>query len=376
MRRSNATIAGYTLGEMVVAAGVLCMLGLVFFAVLNSGMILYAKNTAVNSAHEEARDGINRLTRDIHASISVPQLRDTNYNSVSSTPVSATGAAPMAAGISFQNVVLGPQYIWKDPANNKIMVRGTPNSSDSPTAGMHLVSPLFGVEDDIISVTATPTQASHHNVWLANGGEDLLASKASVFGTSTNTYSICYYTYRVMYLVNNGSYIADSNGPFTIATATAGASDKERYAVSGTSYVPNSSGAYTITPTVYTSGSGQRYRYEKGELHMFRQSYASGALYWQDVSVVARYISNPRPFYTPLVSNATGSWYESSSSYACYSTSSSGSTGNRFNGSPDSRYVGVKLTARDPGSSNRGFLATASLLNTQIDYRSRIALYQ
>src|SRR3954471_22843891 len=169
MRRPNTCATGaYTLGEMVVAAGVLGLLGLVFFAVLNSGMVLYAKNMAVNSAHEEARDGINRLTRDIHASISVPQLRDTNFNPVSSTPVSATGAAPMAAGISFQNVVLGPQYIWKDPANNKIMVRGTPNSSDSPTAGMHLVSPLFGVEDDIISVTATPTQASHHNVWLAN----------------------------------------------------------------------------------------------------------------------------------------------------------------------------------------------------------------
>src|SRR3954468_14871057 len=142
MRPSNATIAGYTLGEMVVAAGVLCMLGLVFFAVLNSGMVLYAKNTAVNTAHEEARDGVNRLTRDIHASISVPQLRDTNFNAVSSTPVSATGTAPMAAGVSFQNVALGPQYIWKDPGNNKIMVKGTPNTPEAPVAGMHLVSPL------------------------------------------------------------------------------------------------------------------------------------------------------------------------------------------------------------------------------------------
>src|SRR3954463_241724 len=133
MRRSNATIAGYTLGEMVVAAGVLCMLGLVFFAVLNSGMILYAKNTAVNSAHEEARDGINRLTRDIHASISVPQLRDTNYNSVSSTPVSANGTAPMAAGVSFQNIAIGPQYVWKDDANgNQIKVKDGAPPIDQP----------------------------------------------------------------------------------------------------------------------------------------------------------------------------------------------------------------------------------------------------
>ena len=373
--RKKQHVGGYTVAEMAVAMGVLCLLGLVFFSVLNSGMILYAKNTAVNSAHEEGRDGINRLTRDIHASISVPQLRDTNFNVVSSNPVSATGMAPMAAGVSFQNVALGPQYVWKDPNNNKIMVKGTPESPEAPTPGMHLVSPLYGVEDDITKVTATPTQADHHNVWLANGGEDLMGTKASLFGTTSNTYSIVYYTYRVMYLVKNGSYIRDSNGPFTIATAAAGASDNERYSLSGTSYVPSTTGSVTITPTVYTSGSAQRYRYEKGELHLYQQAYSGSALYWQDMATVARYISNPRPFYVPLTSSASGPWYESTSSYACYSTSSTNSTGLRFVGSVDSRYVGVKLTTRDPSSSNRGFLATASLLNTQIDYRSRIALY-
>ena len=103
--------AGFTAAEMIVAVGVLGLLGSVFFTVLNSGMVLFAKNTAVNAAHAEGRDGINRLTRDIHASISVPELRDTNFASVPSTPVLATGAAPMAAGVSFQNVTpLGPQY--------------------------------------------------------------------------------------------------------------------------------------------------------------------------------------------------------------------------------------------------------------------------
>src|SRR5215210_3672238 len=120
-RYSNSAVGAYTVAEMAIAAAVLCLLGLVFFAVLNSGMVLYAKNTAVNSAHQEGRDGINRLTRDIHASISVPQLRDTNFNVVNSTPVVGTGTAPMAAGVSFQNVALGPQFIWKDPGNNKIM---------------------------------------------------------------------------------------------------------------------------------------------------------------------------------------------------------------------------------------------------------------
>ena len=65
---------GYSVVEMTIAMGVLGLLGAVFFSVLNSGLVLSAKNTAVNAAHQEARDGILRLTRDIHASISVPQL--------------------------------------------------------------------------------------------------------------------------------------------------------------------------------------------------------------------------------------------------------------------------------------------------------------
>ena len=98
--------SGFTVAEMVISTMVMAILGIVFLQVLNSGMILYAKNTAVNSAHEESREGLNRLTRDIHASVSVPQLRNntTDANTtvsgsfavVSSTPVS--GVPPTAAG--------------------------------------------------------------------------------------------------------------------------------------------------------------------------------------------------------------------------------------------------------------------------------------
>jgi hypothetical protein len=379
------SVRGMTLAELAVAMGVLTLLGLLFFAVLNSGMILYAKNTAVNSAHEEARDGINRLTRDIHASISVPQLRTSNTalllpsnisSIVSPTPASGATVAPMAAGVSFQNVSLGPQYIWKEPSGGKIMVKGTPDTPEAPSEGMRLVAPLFGVEDDITQVSASSSQAGHHNIWLADPNtETLLSNKAQFYGTSGNTYSIVYYTYRVLYLVKNGTYIPDANGPFTITTATASATD-ERYALSGSSYVPSATGTYKITPAVYTTGTAQRYRYEKGELHLYRQQYANNAFYWADKAVVARYVSNPTPFYIPLVASASGPWYESTNSYAGYTSTAAQGTGNRFLNSADSRYVGVKLTVRDPSSSNRGYLATASLLNTQIDYRSRLAISQ
>src|ERR1700687_4908126 len=140
---------GFTAVEMVVSTMVMAILGIVFLQVLNSGMILYAKNTAVNSSHEDAREGVNRLTRDIHPAVSVPQLRnattDVNYTVagsfavVSSTP--SGGVAPTAAGISFQNVVSGSlDYVWKDPGNpNLIMINDNPSP---PTSGMRL-SVLF-----------------------------------------------------------------------------------------------------------------------------------------------------------------------------------------------------------------------------------------
>jgi hypothetical protein len=129
-----------------------------------------------------------------------------------------------------------------------------------------------------------------------------------------------------MYLVQNGSYVADAQGNFIL---------------SGGVYVQ-------VTP-----GTGQ-YHYENGELHYYQQRSTSGnpsvagTLYWKDIATVARYLSSPQPFSVPL---------------------------NRY-GSSDNKYVNVQISARDPKSSNRGYIATASLLNTRIDYRSRLTIFQ
>jgi hypothetical protein len=123
-----------------------------------------------------------------------------------------------------------------------------------------------------------------------------------------------------MYVVENGSYVADSGGDLTL-----------------------SGGVYAnVTP-----GTGQ-YHYEGGELNQYKQRYSGNALTWQKMATVARYISSPKPFYVPL---------------------------NR-SGSSNNKYVGINLTARDPKSSNRGYIATASLLSTQVDYRSRLTTEQ
>lgn len=324
-RFSTNPKAGFTFAEMGVAVGVLGLLGLVFFSVLQSGLTLSAKNTAVNAAHEEARQGVLRLTRDVHASVSVPQLRDTSFNVVDSTlspSASPSATPPTAAGISFQNVLPGcPDYVWQDPGNaTLIMIKD--GAGLQPLPGMRLIIPAWGIEDDINKVSASGT-ASHSNVFTVHALETNLKNAKTFGGTS---YAITYYTNRVMYMVQNGKYVADSKGDLTL-----------------------SGGVYTqVTP-----GTGQ-YHYENGELHYYQQRSTSsnpsvvGTLYWKDVATVARYLSSPKPFSVPL---------------------------NRYGG-PDNKYIQVKLSARDPKSTNRGYIASTALLDTKIDYRSRLTIFQ
>lgn len=320
LAKQTRSEAAFTFAEMAVAVGVLGLLGLVFFQVLQTGLTLSAKNTAVNAAHEQARLGIVRLTRDLHASVSVPQLRDTTYAVVSSTPspsASPGATPPTAAGVSFQNIASGPNFVWSDPGSSTLIMIHDGASQAIP--GMRLIVPFWAIEDDIVKVTGASV-VSHSNVWTAHAQESILRNKTPAF--SGSTYAITYYTNRAMYVVQNGSYVADSAGDFNLV-----------------------SGQYVqVAP-----GAGA-YHYENGELHFYMQRYNSSTNtnYWSDTATVARYLSSPKPFSVPL---------------------------NRYGG-PDNRYVKVQISARDPKSTNRGYIATSSLLNTQIDYRSRLTIYQ
>jgi hypothetical protein len=319
----NRSAAGFTLTEISVSMSVLCLLGIVFFEVLQSGLVLSAKNMAVNAAHEEARNGVARLTRDLHASVSVPQLRNTNFAVVSGTPSPSNPSAtpPTAAGVSFQNIAAGPNFIFQDPGQpNLIMISN--GGGVQPSPGMRIIIPAWGIEDDISRVTSAAT-ANHSNVFTVKSLDTGIKNRPTFNG---DRYAIVYYTDRAMYLVQNGRFVADSKGD---------------HILSGSEYVQ-------VPP-----GTGQ-FRYEDGELHYYRQRSSStnpsvaGTLTWQNMGVVARYISSPKPFSVPL---------------------------NRYGGS-DNKYIKVQLSARDPKSTNRGYRATASLLDTAINYRSRLTTFQ
>ena len=317
--------SAFTLTETAVVMAVFSILGVVFFHVLQSGLVLFSKNVAVNVAHQEARDGMNRLTRDIHAAVSVPQLRDINFNVVSSEPATSAPSTPTrAAGVSFQNVASGPNYIWKDPGNPAlIMVKDNPK----PIPGQHLLIPFWGslFEADITKVSAAGS-ANHSNVFLKNGADTNINPR--LLG---GAYAITYYTDRVLYLVRGGTWYKNKSG---IHTTISGKSEPES--------------PTDIKLADSSTPPGKLLSYQGGQLHLYKQRYNGTSFFWEDTAVVARNLTSPYPFYVPL--NAGGS--------------------------PNTKYVGVQLSAADPKSSNRGYQATHALLDTEIDYRASITFRQ
>ena len=104
---SSTSTRGFTIAEMMVAACVMAFVGVMIFLVLNSGMVLYAKNTAVNSGHQQARAGIDQMLANIHSSVSIPQLVDANLQPTPEIDNVTKQPIP-AAGISFQTFYAGP----------------------------------------------------------------------------------------------------------------------------------------------------------------------------------------------------------------------------------------------------------------------------
>jgi prepilin-type N-terminal cleavage/methylation domain-containing protein len=293
--------AGYTLLEVMIAVSVVALTTGGILECLTTGLNLYAKNTAMNSTHEEGRRGLNRLVRDIHSAVSVPQLIDANFNSINTQPVDANGKPTGTAGVSFQIVAHGPDYVFNDPGgNDKIMIMdnmgGTPYK---PHEGLRLIVPMWGLEDDIYKVEVAST-TGHHNVWCVNGSDVTVAKTKSA-----NNFAITYYTSRVAYVVKNGTWTTDINGNAA---------------------------------------------YINGELHRYEQSFYNGNTtpVWTDVATVARYITSPTPFTVPL----------------------------NTSGTPDDRYIGVKVSAGNTNYSNRGYHDISTLLNTAIPYRSKLTIYQ
>ena len=72
MKTHSSSRSGLTLVELSVTTGVVGVLGLIIYPLLNMGTVLGAKNTAMNTAHQQARVAMLEMVQDLHAAISLP----------------------------------------------------------------------------------------------------------------------------------------------------------------------------------------------------------------------------------------------------------------------------------------------------------------
>ncbi len=94
--------SAFTLVEILVALGVLSVVGTVAMSYMGSQTFLFAKNTSLNQSHASVRSELDRLTNELQQAQSPPILTDTSGV--------ATGVTP-AAGLQFDRLVGDPYVI-------------------------------------------------------------------------------------------------------------------------------------------------------------------------------------------------------------------------------------------------------------------------
>lgn len=195
MRRQET---GYTLVEVSIVGALIGVVGLVVYSILMAGTVLGAKNTAANTAHQQARVAMLEMIEDLHAAISLPQLVDSSGN-----PLAGVGPA---AGISFQMWSGGPYKVAADASNTQNQVQITlPASAPAPTTTQRLIVPTHQIEDDITAVTQN--SSTLYTLTLSRN----LAN--SIAGTGSPSYYniVCYIADRCSYVINNRTL--QWNGP-------------------------------------------------------------------------------------------------------------------------------------------------------------------
>lgn len=190
-----ATRSGTTLFELSIAMSLIGVVGLAIYSMLNVGMILGAKNTAVNTAHQQARVAMLQLVQDLHSAVSLPALTDQN-----AVPMPNPSPGVGAAGISFQLWAGGPFQVCADAAANSDVVRIQLSAGDPvPKKNERLIIQSHQIEQDIIAVTNLGSRKYDLTLAAPIG--------TAIQGTESPTYYNipCFVTDRCSYIVNNGA---------------------------------------------------------------------------------------------------------------------------------------------------------------------------
>lgn len=189
--------------ELMISTAIMGITGGIIYYILNTGMILFAKNTAINIAHQEARVAVLQMEQDLHSAISIPTLTDASKTAVA-------GVGP-AAGISFQLFGGGPFKVTSSTTGyltgqNQITINVTQadGSNYTPVVGQRLIIPTHQIELDI---TAVSSGSSDRTLTLAS---NLPVAVYTKLGQSPNVQDVnvvCFITDRVYYVVSGSQLL-------------------------------------------------------------------------------------------------------------------------------------------------------------------------
>ena len=165
LRYKNLRQTAFTLIEIMVSTGIVTIAGTGIFLALQSGLNLFAKNTSVNIAHQQLLKAVQRITRDAHAAVDVPELLDASFTVVAAGP---------AAGVSFQIPWQKPFKMTTGGAGGTAKITIDTNSagatpSPRPSAGQRAYLPgNDNTEDDIKLVAANGTNSAYSDITFQN----------------------------------------------------------------------------------------------------------------------------------------------------------------------------------------------------------------
>jgi len=223
---SSSQGRGTTLLELSFALGLIGAVGLSIFSMLNLGMVLGAKNSAVNTAHQQARVAMLQLVQDLHSCVSLPALTDAN-----SMPLVNPPPGTNAPGISFQLWAGGPYKIAADSLATSSVVQIQLVANDVvPQVGERLIIQTHEIEQDITAVRS-----------VGGGKYDLTLAApigVAISGTGSPTfYNIsCFITDRCSYVVKDGAL--EWHGP----------TQKKAFAVLGNDIISSTPFSIPTTP--------------------------------------------------------------------------------------------------------------------------------
>lgn len=150
---------GIALIEVLVTLTIVAVTGAILLSAMQAIAVNSAKNSAINLAHQQARQAIGRVVEEIRESASLPQLLDENLNTL-------PGSHGPAAGVTYQVIVAGPYRVFNNANANSPNIRvfreqdkGSEKDKTKDwdelikkSNGLRLIVPAFQLEKDIVAV--------------------------------------------------------------------------------------------------------------------------------------------------------------------------------------------------------------------------------